>query len=146
MFARMHLAFAMAIGAVATLAVAQQPAQNPAPRNPAVQRGAPATQQQQFQQQQQGNPRQQGQQQRVTANRLPAGEATNNDQMIAQCLAIDNEEEIAIAKLAAAKSTDRAVRDFAERLIKDHTSLLAELERFGARPIGLDREDNRPQA
>jgi predicted outer membrane protein len=63
--------------------------------------------------------------------------------MIAQCLAIDNEEEIAIARLAAAKVNDRGVRDFAERLIQDHSNFLAELKRFGAQPVGLDGADNR---
>lgn len=73
---------------------------------------------------------------RITANR-PAEGAANADQTIAQCLAISNQEEIALGTLAAAKSQNPKVKAFAEILAKDHGQLTAQLEKFGATQIDL---------
>ncbi len=65
--------------------------------------------------------------------------------MIADCLAISNEEEIALANLAAAKSQNPQVKQFAETLVKDHNQYLAQLEKHGAQRVAfsLDREGRR---
>jgi predicted outer membrane protein len=65
--------------------------------------------------------------------------AGSNDRMIAECLGIGNQEEIALATLAAAKSQNPQVKQFAEKLVKDHAQALAQLERFGAQKIDLAR-------
>jgi predicted outer membrane protein len=69
------------------------------------------------------------------------------DQTIADCLGISNQEEIALATLAAAKTQNPQVKQFAEQLVRDHGQALAQLERFGARKIELARRsENRPDA
>jgi predicted outer membrane protein len=73
---------------------------------------------------------------RVTANR-PAEGAANADQTIAQCLAISNQEEIALGTLAASKTQNQKVKAFAEMLAKDHGQVAAQLEKFGATKIDL---------
>ena len=106
---------ALALAALASIALADQPFQ---PRK------VPAAKQTQAQQLP-------GQPQRVTANR-PVDGRVNADPAIAQCLAIDNEEEIAMAQLAASKTKNDKVRQFAEMLIKDHSGLLPQWQPFGA--------------
>jgi predicted outer membrane protein len=95
------------------------------------------------------NPAQQNLQnlkQRITANRPTQG--ANNDRMIADCLAISNQEEIALGNLAAAKSQNPQVKQFAETLVKDHNQFLAQLEKHGAQRVAfsLDREGRRADA
>jgi predicted outer membrane protein len=67
----------------------------------------------------------------VTANRPVAGQERSTDQTIAECLAIENQEEVSLARLAAAKSKDDKIRQFAEMLIKEHTEQLSQLQQFG---------------
>jgi predicted outer membrane protein len=100
--------------------------------------------QQRQQTQQQRNPQQQGQQ-RVTANRLPTegGAAQNTDHTIANWLATMNEAEIEINKVAASKTDNKEVREFAEKMVKEHTQLQQQLERFGAQPVRLAAEGSR---
>jgi predicted outer membrane protein len=74
---------------------------------------------------------------RVTANRPAESSATNPDHTIAQCLAISNQEEIALGTLAAGKTQNPQVKQFAEMLAKDHGKLAADLEKFGATPVDL---------
>jgi len=76
-------------------------------------------------------------QQRVTANR-PVGGANSADHVIAEMLAISNQEEIALNKLAANKVHNKQVREFAEQMIKEHSQLLDELRRFGANATPLE--------
>jgi predicted outer membrane protein len=73
---------------------------------------------------------------RITANR-PAEGAGNADQTIAQCLAISNQEEVALGTLAASKTKNPKVKQFAEMTAKDHGQLVAQLEKFGATPVDL---------
>jgi predicted outer membrane protein len=61
------------------------------------------------------------------------------DQTIAQCLGIGNQEEIALATLAASKTQNPQVKQFAETLVKDHGRFLSRLEPFGAQKIELAR-------
>jgi predicted outer membrane protein len=105
---------AAALALVAATVVAQE-----APRKPAFPAGK--------------NP------QRVTANR-PVEGAENADRTIADCLAISNQEEIALATLAAGKSQNPKVKQFAETLIKDHNQLLSQLKQFGAQGVALNFE------
>ena len=70
---------------------------------------------------------------RVTVNK-PAdqqGHGKTKDNMIATCLAISNAEEVAMAKLAASKAENAKVRNFAEKMVKDHVDMLAKLEGLG---------------
>ncbi|MEX2112649.1 MAG: DUF4142 domain-containing protein [Pirellulales bacterium] len=73
---------------------------------------------------------------RVTANR-PVEGAASADQTIAQCLAISNQEEVALGTLAAGKTKNPKVKQFAEMIAKDHGQFAAQLEKFGATPIDL---------
>jgi predicted outer membrane protein len=117
---------------LASAAIAQQQPQA-APRA-----GAPRAGQQPGAQQ---SGAQQSGAQRVTANRVNTGQDNGNrlaDRQIADCLAIDNQEEIALARLAASKSKDRAVREFAEMLIQDHGKYLQQLERHGAQVVAFN--------
>lgn len=61
----------------------------------------------------------------------------NHDRTIAQCLAISNQEEIALAKLAAVRSENPKVKQLAETLIRDHQKGLAELKAFGGEDVAL---------
>jgi predicted outer membrane protein len=97
--------------------------QQPAPGNPA---SRPAT----GQQREQGND---SQARRVVTNKPvdQQGHSQSKDGMIATCLAISNGEEVAMAKLAISKAENEKVRDFAEKMVKDHSDMLAKLERLG---------------
>jgi predicted outer membrane protein len=61
----------------------------------------------------------------------------NHDHMIANCLAISNQEEIALAKLAAEHSANPKVKQLAETMIKDHQNALSQLKQFGAESVAL---------
>jgi len=54
----------------------------------------------------------------------------HGDQALASCLAIANQEEIALAKLAEEKSKSKDVKEFAEMLVKDHQGFLQKLSKF----------------
>ena len=88
---------------------------------------------------QQGNPQQPFQQQRVTANKAVAENNADrtSDSEIASCVAIGNQTEVAMAKMAESMSQNKDVRNFAATLVKDHSEFLRQLERFGAqeRPL-----------
>jgi predicted outer membrane protein len=77
--------------------------------------------------------RTEGQARKVIANKPVDQQAHSQtkDGMIATCLAISNAEEVAMAKLAISKAENAKVRDFAEMMSKDHSAMLAKLERLG---------------
>src|SRR5262245_26438691 len=52
------------------------------------------------------------------------------DSHLAQCLTMDNQNEIALAEVAKQRSQDNEVKQFADRLIQDHTQFLQQLARF----------------
>ena len=54
----------------------------------------------------------------------------NSDQQLATCVAIGNQEEIAIAKFAEEKADNPAVKEFAKMLVKDHQAFLQKLQRY----------------
>lgn len=64
-------------------------------------------------------------------------QAKGADMTIAQCLAISNQEEIALAKLATQHSQNPEVKKFAESMVKDHEQFLSDLRKFGAGEIAL---------
>ncbi len=75
-----------------------------------------------------------------------ADRSSNSDRTIAECLAISNQEEIALAKLAAARSENPKVKQLAETMIKDHQKSLAELKAFGGEDVALRAQsDATPQ-
>ena len=79
------------------------------------------------------DPRTDGQTRRVIANKPvdQQSQGQSKDGMIATCLAITNGEEVALAKLAISKAENSKVRDFAEKMVKDHSEMLSKLERLG---------------
>lgn len=109
------LAAAMGL-CVTSVAVGQV---QPAPRQPAVQV--------------QPGQRGQGQPQNVQrTGEQAAGNAQwqNKEQTIAQCVAIDNQGEIALAKFAKDKLQSEDAKEFADMMVKDHSAFLAKLDRF----------------
>lgn len=107
------LAFAIVIGTGDWL-LAQQRAAQPAAQ-PGVQ-----VQVQPRQPAQPGQPAQSGQRAGWQAN----------DQNLAGCVAIENQEEVALAKWVMSKAKSEDVKDFADMLASDHEAFLKKLERF----------------
>jgi predicted outer membrane protein len=79
--------------------------------------------------------------QRITVHR-PVEGAQSADRTIAECLAISNQEQVALATLAAEKTQNPKVKQFAETMIKDHGQLLSQLQQFGGTSVAfsLDRQ------
>jgi predicted outer membrane protein len=69
----------------------------------------------------------------------------NHDRTIAGCLAISNQEVIALAKLAASRSENPKVKQLAETLIRDHQKNLAELKAFGGDDVALRAQSDTAQ-
>jgi len=59
------------------------------------------------------------------------------DSHLAQCLTMDNQHEIAIAEIAKQRSKDNEVKQFADKLIQDHTQFLQQLARFAGNQPGM---------
>ena len=53
-----------------------------------------------------------------------------NDHLLASCVAIDNQEEIAIAEFAQEKSKNDDVKEFAKMLVSDHHEFLKKLHQY----------------
>jgi predicted outer membrane protein len=53
-----------------------------------------------------------------------------NEHTLAACVAIANQEEVAIAKMAADKAKDKDVKEYAKMLVDDHQGFLKKLQRF----------------
>lgn len=70
-----------------------------------------------------------GVQQQTTNFRGPA-QVQVTEQMLATCLAIGNQEEVAIAQFATEKAKNEEVKEFAKMLVEDHQAFLKKLERF----------------
>jgi len=93
----------------------------------------------------QTNKVQKTQERNATTNR--AGENTTNtagqrtewrsdDHMIASCVAIDNQEEVAVARFAQKKLQSSQAKHFAQMLIDDHTDFLKKLKEFAPEATG----------
>ncbi len=54
----------------------------------------------------------------------------SGDHMLASCVAIDNQEEVAIARWAESRLKNDDAKKFAQMLIKDHTAFLKKLQQF----------------
>src|SRR5262245_52052440 len=54
----------------------------------------------------------------------------NNDHMFASCVAIDNQEEVALAKWAEEKSKNDDVQEFAKMLVSDHSEFIKKLHKW----------------
>lgn len=78
--------------------------------------------------------------QRVTANRPEGAPAQMTDRQIANWLALCNQEEVEMGKLASSKAKHEKVREFADHMVKGHSELLTQLQQFGATTIAL-RQD-----
>lgn len=89
-----------------------------------------ASAQQQPLQQQPGQPARPGVQVQVNSPhaRMMAPQVTQ--EMMASCVAIANQEEVAIARFASQKAKNSDVKSFAKTLIEDHQAFLKKLERF----------------
>lgn len=79
--------------------------------------------------------------QRVTANRVESSPAQMTDRQIANWLALCNQQEVEMGKLASSKAKHEKVREFADHMVKGHNELLTQLQQFGATTIAL-RQDH----
>jgi putative membrane protein len=59
-----------------------------------------------------------------------AASAPINEHSLAACVAIANQEEVAMAKMATDKAKDKDVKEYAKMLVEDHQGFLKKLERF----------------
>jgi predicted outer membrane protein len=72
------------------------------------------------------------------------GQNANYDAQLAQCLTGDNQGEITLGKLAEQRAKDKDVKQFAEKMVRDHEQFGQQLEKFareGERSTA--RTDNR---
>jgi len=67
----------------------------------------------------------------------------NLDRHIAQVLLIDNENEVALAKLAQKEAQSKDVKAFAEHMVKDHDEFIAQLQKFAGRQDNATRDQGR---
>lgn len=71
-----------------------------------------------------------------------------NEQSMAACIAIENQEEVAIAQYASEKTKNSDVKQFAKMLVDDHQAFLKKLQRFTpeASRDTLASQTNSPQS
>lgn len=77
-----------------------------------------------------------------TAPRSSAG-AWISERQFAQCLMIDNRGEIAAAELALEHATSPEVKDFAQKMVKEHGEFLSRLGQFAGVAENADSGDSR---
>jgi predicted outer membrane protein len=58
---------------------------------------------------------------------------SNHDALLAGCLIVDNEGEIALGKLAEERAKDNDVKNFAKQMVEQHTQFLQKLQQFAGR-------------
>jgi predicted outer membrane protein len=98
-----------------------------------TQRDQPATGQPQF-----GAPRDQSAPQTGQAGRLgAAGQGSDMNTLIASCMLIGNQEEVALAQLAVDQAESDRVKQFAQKLIDDHQKAIQKLQPLAKPGIGL---------
>lgn len=64
------------------------------------------------------------------------------DRQLAACLIVDNQGEIALGKLAEQRAKDQEVKQFGEKMVKDHSDFMQQLEKFVG--TGGERANVRP--
>jgi len=64
------------------------------------------------------------------------------DSDIAECLILENQNEVALAKLAASKTQNDDVKKFADMLEKDHSAMISKLQKFASHQYS-DRDTSR---
>ncbi|MDX1961974.1 MAG: DUF4142 domain-containing protein [Pirellulales bacterium] len=70
--------------------------------------------------------------QRTTANKPVLGDQTNNrDQQIASYLLICNHKEVRMSELAKAHAKNKEVKEFADKMVQEHTQMVSTLQRLG---------------
>jgi len=94
---------------------------------------------------------QQAQPQRAPAGRAaqPVGHAASQlDEHVAACLVLENDNEIAAAKIAEQNARSDDVKDFAKTMVKDHQQFVSELEKFAGAEVRNrgQRTDNKTGA
>lgn len=108
--------------------------------------GAFVNAQQQSNQPRPNQPGQPNQQNQVLSGQHVQGHSP--DQVLATCVAIANQEEIAIAKFAQEKAKNPEVREFAQMLVKDHQQFLQKLQPWAAEATRdgylMDRDTRSP--
>lgn len=57
--------------------------------------------------------------------------AASMDHKFATCLILENQNEVAAARIAAQRSQNPAVKDFANMMMKEHQEFIEKLEKFG---------------
>jgi len=75
----------------------------------------------------------------TTGAQVVAGQAASvpvDQHTLAACVAIANQEEIALAKIAADKAKNKDVKEFADMLAEDHQGFLKKLQRFAPEAQG----------
>lgn len=93
----------------------------------------------QRQQGQQRGQAQQGQAQQRSGQRQGQAQRASGEvdhRQVAQMFILGNKAEVELGKLAAEKSQNPQVREFAEEMVKDHTAFIAKLQKFA----GADNE------
>ena len=68
--------------------------------------------------------------------------ASPNDHILAQCLIVDNENEIALAELAKQRASSDEVKQFATRMITEHQQMLSKLSTFTSGAMPTERSGN----
>jgi len=63
----------------------------------------------------------------------------NLDANFAHCLILENQNEIALAKMAQQKAESSGVKEFVDKLIRDHQQFLQQLEKFGGMELKTTR-------
>jgi len=84
------------------------------------------------------------------AEDAPANKASSQkmDDHFASCLIMQNQNEIALAKTAEEKASDKEVKQFAQHLEQDHTKFMAQLAKFGGNEVrnrDTSRRDAKPE-
>ena len=70
------------------------------------------------------------------AGRQAHGQNAQLDNFIASCVALENEGEITLSKLAQQRATNPEVKAFAQQMVTEHTAFLEKLRPFDQRQAG----------
>jgi len=75
-----------------------------------------------------------------TAGQAKAQHDSKFDEHVASCLILENEGEIAAAKLAEQRAGSDDVKQFAQKMVKDHRQFISDLEKFGGAELRNRRQ------